>query len=327
MNRNNSTHPELSVVIVTPDRYETIRKTIHHLQSQKMREQLEVVIVVPSKEELHLVEEEIIDFSQFRIIEVGPIKSTAKARAVGVHQASAPVIAFVEDHSYPAPGWAEALITAHKEPWAAVGPVMGNANPENRTSWADMLISYGRWLDPAPEGMIDSLPGHNSSYKRAILLAYGPVLEKMLEVESVLHWDLGAKGYHLYLTPAAKTFHLNFERLFSWLSVQFYAGRLFASRRVQHWSFPRRFFYFTLSPLIPWIRLFRILRELRQPGRPRNLLPNILPALAIGLILNGAGEMMGYVFGGGKAMGKLSDMEFHRYRYLKKHDKRAFIDP
>ena len=166
-----------------------------------------------------------------------------------------------------------------------------------------MLISYGRWLDPAPEGVIDSLPGHNSSYKRAILLAYGPALEKMLEAESVLHWDLGAKGYHLYLIPAAKTFHLNFERLFSWLSVQFYAGRLFASRRVQHWSFPRRFFYFTLSPVIPWVRLFRILRELRQPGRPRNLLPNILPALAIGLILNGAGEMMGYVFGGERRWG------------------------
>jgi glycosyltransferase involved in cell wall biosynthesis len=271
----------MSVVIVTPDRYETIRKTIHHLRSQKIKEQLEIVIVAPSKEELNLNEEEVNDSSQFRIIEVGPINSAAKARAAGVLQANAPVIAFVEDHSYPAPGWAEALIRAHKQPWAAVGPVMCNANPEKRISWADMLISYGRWLDPAPEGVIDFLPGHNSSYKRALLLGYGPALEKMLEAESVLHWDLGAKGYSLYLTPAAKTFHLNFERLFPWLSVQFYAGRLFASRRAKDWSFLRRLIYFILSPLIPWVRLFRIIRELRQPGRPKHLLPCILPTLTI----------------------------------------------
>jgi hypothetical protein len=36
--------------------------------------------------------------------------------------------------------------------------------------------------------------------------------------------------------------------------------------------------------------------------------------------------MMGYVLGGGKAMEKLSEMEFHRYRYLNKHDQRAFVD-
>lgn len=324
---SNFIHPEMSVVIVTPDRYETIRKTIQHLRSQKTRDQLEVVIVAPSKDELSLIEEEVIDFFQFRIVEVGPIDSTAKARAAGVRQASAPVIAFVEDHSYPAPGWAEALIAAHKQPWAAVGPVMRNANPEKRTSWADMLISYGWWLDPAPEGVINFLPGHNSSYKRALLLEYGPALEKMLEAESVLHWDLGAKGYQLYLSPAAKTFHLNFERLSSWLSVQFYAGRLFASTRVRHWSWFRRFFYFTSSPLIPLVRLLRIIRELRRPGRPRHLLPSILPTLVIGLILDGVGEMIGYVFGGGNAMKKLSDMEFHRYRYLNKQDKRTFAEP
>jgi len=327
MNMSNPTHPEMSVVIVTPDRYETIRKTIQHLRSQKARDQLEVVIVAPSKDGLSLIEEEVIDFFHLRIVEVGPIDSTAKARAAGIRQASAPVIAFVEDHSYPAPGWAETLIAVHRKPWAAVGPVMHNANPEKRTSWADMLISYGRWLDPTPEGMIDFLPGHNSSYKRAILLEYGPALEEMLEAESVLHWDLGAKGHQLYLSPAAKIFHVNFARFSSWLAVQFYSGRLFASTRVRHWSFLRRFFYFTSSPLIPLVRLLRIMRELRQPGRPRNLLLSILPTLAIGLILNGTGEMIGYIFGVGNAMEKSSDMEFHRYRYLNKQDNRTFAEP
>ena len=138
----------MSVVIVTPDRYETIRKTIQHLRSQKARDQLEVVIVAPSKDELSLIEAEVNDFFQLRIVEVGPIDSTAKARAAGIRQASAPVIAFVEDHSYPGPGWAEALIAAHRQPWAAVGPVVCNANPESLISWTNVLLEYGRWLDP-----------------------------------------------------------------------------------------------------------------------------------------------------------------------------------
>jgi glycosyltransferase involved in cell wall biosynthesis len=326
MNVSDCTHPEMSIVIVTPDRYETIRRTILHLRSQKAGDLLEVVIVAPSKDELGLIESEVKDFLQCCIVEVGPIHSTAKARAAGIRQASAPVIALVEDHSYPCPGWAETLIAAHRQPWAAVGPVVCNANPESLISWTNLLVEYGPWLDPREAEAVDHLPGHNGTYKRSLLLEYGPELEAMLEAESILHWDLRAKGYQLYLEPGAKTSHLNFSSIFSSILLRFYAGRLFASTRAWHWSLFRRFFYFTSSPLIPLVRLLRITRELRRPGRPRNLLPRILPALVMGLILDGVGEMIGYAFGRGHTMEKLSDMEFHRYRYLNKQDKRTFAE-
>lgn len=66
--------------------------------------------------------------------------STAEARAAGIRQANAPVVAFVEDHSYPDPDWAERLIEAHRKLWAAVGPVMMvNANPATMISWPIFL--------------------------------------------------------------------------------------------------------------------------------------------------------------------------------------------
>jgi len=122
--------PEMSVVVITPDRYETVRKTVRHWKAQSVRGRLEIVLVAPSAVELGLDKSEMQDFLQFRVIEVGPINSTAKARAIGVRHASAPVVALSEDHAYPAPGWAEAIIIAHKDGWATVGPVMANANPE-----------------------------------------------------------------------------------------------------------------------------------------------------------------------------------------------------
>ena len=307
--------PEMSVVIVTPDCYETIRKTIGHIRAQNIRDRLEVVIVAPSTDGLGLDEAELRDFLWVRVVEVGAIRSIAWANAAGVRQARAPVVVLAEDHCYPEPGWAEALINAHRQSWAAVGPVVRNANPDSSISWADLLLGYAPWLDPAPAGVIDHLPGHNSDYKQAILLDYGPDLEAMLEAESLLHWDLRAKGYQLYLEPAAKVFHLNFGRLSSWIPAQFHSGRVFGAARGRSWSPLRRLLYAGGAPFIPVVRVWRILRRARRAGS-RHLPLNVLPALILGLVVSAFGELLGYASGAGDAKQKLSTFEFHRVRHL-----------
>jgi len=314
--------PEMSVIIVTPDDYESIRKVIRCLHAQTVKDRLQLMIVAPSAEALVVDPSELKDFFQYRLIGIGKIGSFASASAVGLRQADAPIVAFVEEHSYPAPEWAAALIKAHRQPWAAVGPVMRNANPEKLTSWADFFISYGRWVDPTPAGPIDHLPGHNSSYKRQILLDYGPMLEGMLEAESVLHWDLGAKDYQLYLEPAAKVSHLNFERFSSWMSAQFCSGRLFATTRASRWSPLRRLIYIGGALLIPAVRLWRTLRHLRRSKKEYHLFPQILPVLILGLIINAAGEVAGLLLGAGDTKERMGNLEFHRERHLKRGDRR-----
>lgn len=312
----------LSVVIITPDRFATISKTLRHLEVQNVAAQLEIVIVAPSVRDLGLDETRLRDFGSWLVVETGPIASTARARAAGVRAASALIVAFAEDHSYPGPGWAEALIKRHHENWAAVGPAMANANPRAVTSWANLLIEYSEWLDPCPSGEREHLPGHNSSYKRSLLLEYGDRLEQMLDAESVLHWDLRRKGHRLYLDGAARTFHENFSRPLPCLTLRFNGGRLFAAARSRAWPAWRRTAFALGSPLIPLLRLVRITRELFRNGRPRHLFPRLGPALFCGLIVDGAGEMAGYLLGPGDAMAKLSDMEFHRERFLDESDER-----
>ena len=315
--------PEMSVIIVTPDRYQTIRETMRHLRAQTVRGRLEVVIVAPSAQALDLDEAELADFLQFRVVVVGRTRSAAEARAAGVRQAGAPVVALAEDHAFPGPGWAEALIEAHRQPWAAVGPVMANANPDSVMSWADFLVAYAPWAEPTPPGVVGDLPGHNSSYKRAILLEYGPRLGRMLGADTLLHWDMRAKGHRLYAEPAARTTHLNFELLSPWLMALFHSGRVFAGTRAWagRWSPVRRLLLACGAPLIPstsplW-RLRGLSRELGRPGRPRGLLPRILPAVMLGLTVSGAGQMVGYLFGVGGANQRLYDLEFRRRRYAR----------
>lgn len=313
---------ELSVIILTPDCFATISKTVRHLAAQNVAAQIELVIVAPAAAHLALDESCLRIFHSCSVVETGPMASTARARAAGVRAASGPIVAFAEDHSYPAPGWAEALMKRHRENWAAVGPAMANANPRTITSWANLLIEYSEWLDPCPSVEREHLPGHNSSYKRAVLLEYAERLEQMLDAESILHWDLRRKGHRLYLEGAARTFHENFSRPLPCLPLRFNGGRLFAAARSTNWSWWRRAAYALGAPLIPLLRFGRIARELFAQGRPRHLFPRLAPALIGGLICDGAGELTGYAFGAGNAMATLSDMEFHRERYLDPHDER-----
>ncbi len=306
--------PQLSVIVITPDNYQTVRQTLAHLRAQTARDQLELVIVAPQPEPVAG------DFRWIKFVPFTGMASTAAARAAGVRAATAPVVAFVEEHAFPQPDWAAALIEAHRQPYAGIGPAICNANPATLTSWANLIIEYAPWLDPVPGGPAALIPGHNSSYKRAVLLEYGDRLEAMLDAESVLHWDLQGRGQSLAMAPAAKTAHFNFSVIGSSVPLRFNGGRLFAAARCRQWPLAKRILYIVASPLIPVVRLAKLIREMAKPGR--RLPWRVLPLMFVALVIDGAGELIGYLAGAGDAMRRLTDMEFHRQRYLTAADRR-----
>jgi hypothetical protein len=314
--------PLLSVIVVTRDSYATVRQTVRHLRAQSLHDRMEIVLVAPSPEVVDAGETELDGFASVQVVAVGPVRSNAAGYAAGVRRARAPIVVFAEDHSYPAPGWADALERAHRGPWAAVGPVVANANPTGAIAWADFLLGYGPWLDPTPGGSVEYLPGHNSSYKRDVLVAYEPDLEAWLEAESTLHWDLRARGHGLYLEPAAKTHHFNYSRASAWLPATFLSGRTFAARRVHGAGIARRLAFALGSPLIPFLRLRRCIRDFRR-SEPRPALVRVLPALVVALVVSAAGEMIGYLLGSGDAPERVSAYEFHRDEQVNARDRAA----
>jgi len=315
----------LSVVLATPDDYQTIRRTVSHLLAQTAAGSLELVIVarsaslrLPPADRARLRG----TFAGVQVVEVDEIRSVGRANAAGVRRATAPVVALAEDHCFPEPGWAERLIAAHRGPWAAVGPVVRNANPGSAVSWADFFIGYGPWLHPQQPREAEFLPGHNTSYKREVLLACGPHLERLLEAETVLHWQLRAEGQRLFLEPGAITAHTNFSLWRSWLPVQYLAGRVFAGARVRSMPPWGRLLFAAGSPLIPWLRLWRLWRAAGTREQRARFL-GCLHALVIGLLLDGAGQFVGYVAGSGRATDRIARYEFHRFRHIRAQDRQA----
>jgi hypothetical protein len=316
----------LSVIIISPDGCATVRRLLRCLASQTAHNELELVFVLPSRY-LHEVEELALKgFAAVQAVAIDDVDSTARARAAGVRAARSPIIAFTEDHSLPDPDWAESLIGSHQDSGSVVGPAVKNGNPSSVISWANFLTEYSDWLDPAIGGKIRHLPGHNSSYKREILLAYGADLDRWLEAEGLMHWDLFAKGHQLYLDPRARTSHLNFSRFGASLMLRFYAGRMFAGMRRHDWSAILCSVYTLGSPLIPLLRLARISRSLFSPGRPLRLLPRVLPSLLFLLIVEALGEMTGYALGPGDSSKRLAYIDFHREAFMNVKDREYWTE-
>lgn len=317
--------PEMSVLIVTPDDYRTIRRTVYHLGAQTIRDRLELIICAPSRERLGLFEAEVSGFHSVRVVEAGEIRTVARAKVLGVREASAPFIAFAEDHCYPEPEWAARMLAAHREGWAAVGPTMCNGNPLSATSWAGLYLNYGCCMAPAGPGEAHNLPWHNISYRRDLLLQYGEELPGLLAVEGLLLEDLRAKGHGLYFEAGARTAHVNISRLSSWVGHTFWGGRLFGSARARRkrWPVWRRLLYVCGGPLIPLVRLRRTLPLIRETERGRRILARMLPAMLAGLLPHAFGEATGYAFGAGDAERRYSFYEMNRRRHVTREDRRA----
>ena len=312
--------PDLSAILVTDDFFEPLRKTVRALAAQTVRDQLEIVIVCPSERSLGLVEAELSRFHSVRVIEVGEVKTTSAARTAGIRAASAPLIALCEDHAFPEPGWAEALIKAHRQPWAGVGPALINANP-GVVSWVAMVITYGRWIEPVTAGVIDDIPGHNSSWKRALLLEYASQLESMLPAPTFLNWDLQAKGHQLYLEPSAKVHHLQVSSLWACLVEQFHVARLFPAERSRNWPWYRRLFYVCGMPVLLTRTLRGWLGHFRRIDPNGRILAKAWPFLLLALAVWALGEIAGYSLGIGLAQERTLCFDTHRNRYLNRRDR------
>lgn len=313
---------ELSVILVA-DTFETIRETVRHLTGQTARDRLELVVVTWSAEALGLDAAHCTGLGAVRVVEAlggDGFGDLARMRAVGVEAASAPVVLFGESHSFPDPGAVEALIDAHRGPWAAVGQAMCNGNPGTMASWTCLYLDYGAWVDPCDGGVVDELPTNNTSFKRAPLVECGEELAALLVSSDRINATLRARGSSFYLEPRARTFHVNVSRTSSWLVDRAAFGRAYAGARSESWPAWRRAVYACGSPLIPVVRLRRTLRDIRRTRR-MELLPRILPALIVSLVVSASGEALGYALGRGGAARRVGEIEIHRMRYLKRDDR------
>jgi hypothetical protein len=219
-----------------------------------------------------------------------------------VEAAQAPVVAFLEEHVWTLPGWGEALLEAHRGPWAGIGPQVELGNPGIAQCDTTFALTYALFAPPQTEGEAAWIAGHNSSYRRAVLLAFGDQLEDLLKLDNLLMARLRADGHRLAAMPQAQVAHLNEAEVRSLARAYFHYHRMFGEARARtfHWSWWRRLAYIVLTPVMPFYFLVRYSRLLWRRDSP--WWRQVVRRLGSTLSVQGAGavgQALGLLFGPG----------------------------
>ncbi|MGB3863416.1 MAG: glycosyltransferase [Candidatus Aminicenantaceae bacterium] len=293
----------LSAVMITGTRRERAQEALDFLCRQTIIEKMEIIVV-----DLGASTYKPFIYPPSACIIVIPKPqetSWAAARMAAVKKASGDIVAFIEEHSFAHPDWAENVAKAFEGPWAAVGYSVVNANPQSYTSRAGLVSDYILWMSPVIEGKAKLLPGNNVAYRRELLEQFEERLEFDLGVDFNIHEALRRQGHSLAMSGTALISHQNFERIGGLLRANYHYCKLLAANRAssQNWNVLRRALYSVGAPIgAPVIKLIRIVKSLR--GRRVLVWPFIssLPVMLLTFLVSAIGESLGYLFGAGRSV-------------------------
>jgi hypothetical protein len=306
----NTPEPRISVVLFIGERRWRAVRCLRALAAQQHAPPMEIVVVDLYPQ---AGPPELSDLPEMRYLPFPDATSIPHAKAHGARHAAGSVVAFLEDHCVPSPGWAAAVWRAFDEhpDVAAVAYSFRNLNPVNYVSRAFLVLAYGPWIAPAASRYIDSPSWMNVAYRASSLRPHLSGLEQWLGCEFLFHAILRREGARFWHAGDAEVSHLNHPRLLGSCRDSSVWQRLFASSRVRNegWGWPRRVVYVCGSPLSPLVIAWRLGRTLWQRpelrGRFFSSLPLVLAVYTFGM----CHEALGYLFGPGDSGRKSIEVE------------------
>lgn len=240
-------------------------------------------------------------YPSVRVLEAPPRTSIPRLRAMGVEVATAPLIAFIEDHCMVDEQWLKVIARTHAEGHRAFGGVVENGAVDRVVDWAGFFCEYARFLPPLPRGEAAEITGNNSVYARE-------PLEKVLaegggEVwESFLHTRLRALGIPLYCEPDLRVAHKKRFDFTYFVSQRYHYSRSFAGMRARGWPLLKRLGYAAATAALPPLLFARMGRAVFGKGRHLREFAMALPCLLVYLLVWAWGEAVGAVFGEGRSL-------------------------
>jgi hypothetical protein len=308
--------PDFTVGLVVGERRERAAHCLKTLLSQNILDRMEIRVADIARDRLDPLPGS--NHPQVQVVRM-PGATYAQARLRVVQEAAGRIVGFIEEHAWAFDGWAEAILEAHNEPWAGVGAEVHIGNPKVPHSNLIGVMNHHPWMAPATRGTREHLPGHNSAYKKEVLLRYGDRLLPLLRAELALCTALRRDGHQLFLETKAKFAHVNETGIASPFRGYYYWNRCYADSRAKEfgWSLSRRLFYAACTPLMPVYYLCHVLPQLRRER------PDLYPIARAGIhrlyiaqLGSAIGHTAGLLFGLGDAEQKFSEYETSEYRQL-----------
>jgi len=212
-----------------------------------------------------------------------------RRRAAGLAAATGDIIALTEDQIIPDPRWCVSMVQAHAAaPYGAIGGAVENGGG-GVLHQALYLCDFGRYQRPFLAGESAFLTDQNVSYKRAAIEKVRHAWSDTYD-EPTVHGALRDTGDKLWLTPECVVW-MDRGRLslLRQLRERYAWGRVFGGTRARQVSARRRAVLLLLSPAIPVLIVWRLLRG---NGWREALLA--LPVIVLLVLFWVLGEAAGY---------------------------------
>jgi glycosyltransferase involved in cell wall biosynthesis len=227
-------------------------------------------------------------------------KSVPELRAAGIQAATAPYVAVIEDHCRITPVWADAILEAHEAGHHVVGGSVRNVKTKRARDWAPFFCEYSAFMEPSPTGAVSDLTGMNVSYDRQALGEIADLLDDG-RWESDLHPRLHERGYAFWAAPGAVIEHAKDFGFREFASQRYHYSRSFAGMRNPTLG-ARRALYALATPILVPLLAARVVRNVRSRPGYRATFRRAAPLVLVYTTIWAFGELVGYIFGGGKSI-------------------------
>jgi glycosyltransferase involved in cell wall biosynthesis len=246
-----------------------------------------------------------VDFPWARVIRASDQGQVPALRRRGVEEATADLVAVIEEHCSAAEGWLRhALGALASGEYGAVGGAISDYHYERLRDWVVYFCEYNSSLPPAPKGETDHLNDANIAYRRSLLLDHAHLLDDGYW-PMTLHPTLREKGIKFLSVPDMVVYHRGPFDFGYYLRQRFWFSRAFAGVRARARSPVWRVAYLVGAPLIPVMLLGRMAQRVFEKRCRVWQFILTLPLTVPALVVLAAGEWVGCLLGPGDALSKV----------------------
>lgn len=287
--------PRISVVVASHNAQVSVQSCLKALETQKLEKDIEIIVVDNSTDGAA----EIIQgrFPDIKLILKPPSMLIPELWGAGIRHSSGDIVAITTAHFVPKDDWITQILQAHEASVPAIGGAIENDESADIVDWAVYFCRYTRYMLPFSARFAPEIAGDNASYKRACIDQYDGSWRNGFW-ESSVHAELKKAGVPLLLTPSIVVYHKRSFGFWSFMRERFRHGKHFGKWRGSHVSRLKRMLYLVASPLIPFVLLLRIIREVLRTGRHKMQFLLSSPVLQLFLFSWSLGEFVGYLRAG-----------------------------
>ena len=293
--------PRLAVGLIAGDLRERAERSLRHILAQTALERMEVVVVDVNRSGGSFAGG---DHPQVRYLHRPQFRYYCEAQGEIVRQSRAPVVAFLEDHCYAQPTWAEEILQTLKNPKVgAVNYTFSYTTGATYLSRSLLMAEYGHWMAPHPGGKVLITSSTNLAYVRELLLAAMGQDDEIFEAEFLIHREIQKSGWEIHVAPRATVAHESWTTLQAGGLANGAVKRLLGARRAEsgNWGKGRRLIWALGMILTPGLFIARLAKAIRRRPALWGRFIVSLPVLAVIYSYCAWGEALGYLCGAGPA--------------------------